>query len=208
MADTPILPDYIRALAALGMERTYARNTILVQEGDKSDQVYVVLSGRLKVFLANSEGKEIIVDILGPGQYFGEMALEGDPRSASVMTLDPSRLSVVERDRFKDFLAGNPEAAYTLIVTLIRRARNLTRVVGDLALLDVYGRVARLLHDSAREENGQLIITERMTQQEIGKRVGASREMVWRILDDLRQGGYIAIKDGRISICQPLPKRW
>jgi len=208
MADTPILPDYIRALAALGMERTYARNTILVQEGDKSDQVYVVLSGRLKVFLADSEGKEIIVDILGPGQYFGEMALEGDPRSASVMTLDPSRLSVVERDRFKDFLAGNPEAAYALIVTLIRRARNLTRVVGDLALLDVYGRVARLLLDSAREENGQLIITERMTQQEIGKRVGASREMVWRILDDLRQGGYIAIKDGRISICQPLPKRW
>jgi len=208
MADTPILPDYIRALAALGMERTYARNTILVQEGDKSDQVYVVLSGRLKVFLADSEGKEIIVDILGPGQYFGEMALEGDARSASVMTLDPSRLSVVERDRFKDFLAGNPEAAYALIVTLIRRARNLTRVVGDLALLDVYGRVARLLLDSAREENGQLIITERMTQQEIGKRVGASREMVWRILDDLRQGGYIAIKDGRISICQPLPKRW
>ena len=208
MADTPILPDYIRALAALGMERTYARNTILVQEGDKSDQVYVVLSGRLKVFLADSEGKEIIVDILGPGQYFGEMALEGDPRSASVMTLDPSRLSVVERDRFKDFLAGNPEAAYALIVTLIRRARNLTRVVGDLALLDVYGRVARLLLDSAREENGQLIITERMTQQEIGKRVGASREMVWRILDDLRQGGYIAIKDGRILICQPLPKRW
>lgn len=208
MTDTPPLPEYVGALAALGTMRAYGKNTILVQEGDRSDQIYVVLDGKLKVYLADSEGKEIIVDILGPGQYFGEMALEGDPRSASVMTLEPSRLSVVERDRFKDFLAGNPDAAYALIVTLIRRARNLTRVVGDLALLDVYGRVARLLLDHAREENGQLVVTERMTQQEIGRRVGASREMVWRILDDLRQGEYIAIQDGRIVIRQPLPKRW
>jgi CRP/FNR family cyclic AMP-dependent transcriptional regulator len=133
--------------------------------GDRSDQLYVVLSGKLKVFLADSEGKEIIVDMLGPGQYFGEMALEGEPRSASVMTLEPSKLSIVERKQFKRFLATNPDAAYSLIVTLIRRARSLTRAVGDLALLDVYGRVARLLLDNAHEENGQLVVTGRMTQQ-------------------------------------------
>lgn len=208
MPETPSPPEYVSALAALGTVRAYAKNTILVQEGDRSDQVYVVLEGRLKVYLADPEGKEIIVDILGPGQYFGEMALEGDPRSASVMTLEPSRLSIVERNRFKEFLASNPAAAYALIVTLIRRARHLTRAVGDLALLDVYGRVARLLLDGAYEENGKLIVTERMTQQEIGRRVGASREMVWRILDDLRQGDYIALEDGRIVIRQPLPKRW
>lgn len=208
MPETTSAPAYVSALAALGTVRAYAKSTILVQEGDQSDQVYVVLEGKLKVYLADSEGKEIIVDILGPGQYFGEMALEGDPRSASVMTLEPSRLSIVERNRFKEFLASNPAAAYALIVTLIRRARHLTRTVGDLALLDVYGRVARLLLDGAREENGQLIVTERMTQQEIGKRVGASREMVWRILDDLRQGNYIAFENGRIVIRQPLPKRW
>ena len=208
MPDTPSVPVYVNALTALGTVRAYAKNTILIQEGDRSDQVYVVLEGKLKVYLADSEGKEIIVDVLGPGQYFGEMALEGDPRSASVMTLEPSKLSVVERDRFKDFLGRNPDAAYALIVTLIRRARNLTRAVGDLALLDVYGRVARLLLDGAHEENGKLIVTERMTQQEIGKRVGASREMVWRILDDLRQWDYIAFEDGRIVIRQPLPKRW
>jgi CRP/FNR family cyclic AMP-dependent transcriptional regulator len=95
-----------------------------------------------------------------------------------------------------------------LIVTLIRRARNLTRTIGDLALLDVYGRVARLLLDNARDEEGQLVVGSRMTQQEIAKRVGASREMVWRILDDLRQGEYIAMQDGRIVIRQQLPKRW
>jgi CRP/FNR family cyclic AMP-dependent transcriptional regulator len=124
------------------------------------------------------------------------------------MTLEPSKLSIVERDQFKRFLADNSEAAYALIVTLIRRARNLTRAVGDLALLDVYGRVARLLLDNAREENGTLVVIDRMTQQEIAKRVGASREMVWRILDDLRQGQYIGLQDGRIVIRQPLPKRW
>ncbi|MCW5622073.1 MAG: cyclic nucleotide-binding domain-containing protein [Burkholderiales bacterium] len=208
MVDASPDDDYIKALAALGTVRSYAKNTILVQEGDRSDQVYVVLAGKLKVYLADSEGKEIIVNMLGVGQYFGEMALEGDPRSASVMTLEPSRLSIVEREQFKRFLASNPEAAYALIVTLIRRARNLTRAVGDLALLDVYGRVARLLLENAREENGPTVVTQRMTQQEIGRRVGASREMVWRILDDLRQGGYIGLQDGRIVICQPLPKRW
>jgi CRP/FNR family cyclic AMP-dependent transcriptional regulator len=134
--------------------------------------------------------------------------LEGEPRSASVMTLEPAKLSIVEREQFKRFLADNPDAAYALIVTLIRRARNLTRAVGDLALLDVYGRVARLLLDNAREDNGKLVVMDRMTQQEIAKRVGASREMVWRILDDLRQGEYIAVQDGRIVIRQQLPKRW
>lgn len=208
MVDPSLDSDYVRALADLGTVRSYPKNTILIQEGDKSDQVYVVLSGKLKVYLADSEGKEIIVDLLGPGQYFGEMALEGEPRSASVMTLEPSKLSIVERDQFKRFLASNPDAAYALIVTLIRRARNLTRAVGDLALLDVYGRVARLLLDNAREENGMLVVIDRMTQQEIAKRVGASREMVWRILDDLRQGEYIGVQDGRIVIRQALPKRW
>jgi len=205
----PTLDDgYVRALAALGTVRSYPKHAILIQEGDKSDQLYVVLSGKLKVYLADSEGKEIIVDMLGPGQYFGEMALEGEPRSASVMALEPAKLAIVEREEFKRFLADNPDAAYALIVTLIRRARNLTRAVGDLALLDVYGRVARLLLDNAREEGGQLVVAGRMTQQEIAKRVGASREMVWRILDDLRQGEYIAVQDGRIVIRQQLPKRW
>ena len=205
----PTLNDScVRALAALGTVRSYAKNTILIQEGDKSDQIYVVLSGKLKVYLADSEGKEIIIDMLHPGQYFGEMALEGEPRSASVMTLEPAKLSIVERAQFKRFLADNPDGAYALIVTLIRRARNLTRTIGDLALLDVYGRVARLLLDNAREKDGQFVVASRMTQQEIAKRVGASREMVWRILDDLREGEYIAMQDGRIVIRQQLPKRW
>jgi CRP/FNR family cyclic AMP-dependent transcriptional regulator len=160
------------------------------------------------VYLADHDGREIVVDMLGPGQYFGEMALEGELRSTSVMTLEPARLAIVERDQFKQFLRDNPDAAYTLITILIRRARNLTRAVGSLGLLDVYGRVARLLLDNAQEESGRLVVAGRMTQQDIANRIGASREMVWRILDDLRAGGYIANEDGRIVIRQALPKRW
>jgi CRP/FNR family cyclic AMP-dependent transcriptional regulator len=198
----------LEALTALGVVRLFPRNTIVFQEGDKGDQLYVIVSGKVKVFLADSEGKEIIVDVLSPGQYFGEMALDGSPRSASVMTMEASRLSIVEREAFKRFLAADPEAAFSLVVTLIRRARNLTRAVGSLALLDVYGRVARLLLENATEESGHLVVGTRMTQQEIAKRVGASREMVWRILDDLREGKYIAIENNRIVIQQQLPKRW
>jgi len=186
----------------------FRRGDRIALESGKQRYVFVIMEGELKSCATTEAGKEIIVDMLGPGQYFGEMALEGEPRSASVMTLEPSRLSIVEREQFKRFLATSPDAAYALVVTLIRRARNLTRAVGDLALLDVYGRVARLLLDHAREDNGRLVVTDRMTQQEIAKRVGASREMVWRILDDLREGGYISVEDGYIVIRQALPKRW
>ncbi|HZF21833.1 MAG TPA: cyclic nucleotide-binding domain-containing protein [Burkholderiales bacterium] len=201
-------PRYIDALADLGTVRAYPKNTILVHEGDKSDQLYVVLSGKLKVFLSDGEGREITIDILGPDQYFGEMALEGEPRSASIMTTEASRLSVLERSQFRQFFATNPEAAYWLYLALVRRARNLTKSVGGLALLDVYGRVARLLLDNASEESGCLVVGERITQQEIAKRVGASRETVSRILTDLREGNYITIENDRIKIQQHLPKRW
>jgi CRP/FNR family cyclic AMP-dependent transcriptional regulator len=208
MADATLDEDYVHALAALGTARSYAKNTIVFQEGDLSDQVYVVVSGKVKVFLADSDGKEVIVDILGPRQYFGEMALDGRPRSASVITLEASKLAIVQREQYKHFLSENPDAAFGLIVTLIGRARNLTRAVGSMGLLDVYGRVARLLLDNAVERDGQTVLRERMTHQEIAKRVGASREMVTRILGDLREGGYVAIEDELIVIRQTPPERW
>ncbi len=200
--------NHIDALVALGVVRSYPKNTVLVQEGDKSDQFYVLLSGKLKVFLADDDGKEIVVDMLNPQQYFGEMALDGESRSASVMTMEASKLAVIQRGEFKRFLAENPEAALALIVTLIRRARNLTRTIGNLALLDVYGRVARLLIDNASDESGALVVTEKMSQQEIAQRIGSSREMVSRILSDLKEGGYLSIECGRIVIKQNLPKHW
>lgn len=129
MRGSPFDERYLDALTAAGTIRSYPKHTLLIQEGDRSDQLYVVVSGRLKVFLSDSDGKEIVIDTLGPRQCFGEMALEGEPRSASVMATEPCKLAVIERDQFKQFLAANPDAAYALIVTLIRRARNLTRAI-------------------------------------------------------------------------------
>lgn len=200
--------QHIEALVVLGVVRSYPKNTILFQEGDASDQIFVLLEGKLKVFLADSDGKEIVVDMLSPRQYFGEMALDGESRSASVMTIVASKLAVIQRNDFKAFLAQNSDAAFALIVTLIRRARNLTRTIGNLALLDVYGRVARLLIDNATEESGQLVVTEKMSQHEIAQRIGSSREMVSRILGDLKVGGYITMDGRKMVIKQNLPKHW
>ena len=136
------------------------------------------------------------------------LPIYGESRSASVMTVEASKLAVIQREDFKRFLAENPDAALALIVTLIRRARNLTRTIGNLALLDVYGRVARLLIDNASVESGKLVVTEKMSQQEIAQRIGSSREMVSRILSDLKEGGYLSIDGGRIVIKQNLPKHW
>ena len=208
MTDRRAKEDFIDALAALGTTRSYPKNTILVQEGDRSDQIYLLLSGRLKVFLADAEGKEIIVDVLGPRQYFGEMALDGEPRSASVMTTVASKLVVIQREEFRQFLAARPDAAFQFILSLIGRARHLTRAVSDLALLDVYGRVARFLLENAVDDGGRRIISNVASQQEIAKRVNASRETVSRILTDLRDGGYIAMENNAIEIRQRLPKRW
>jgi CRP/FNR family transcriptional regulator, cyclic AMP receptor protein len=199
---------HLEALGSAGIDRAYPKHTLLIQEGDQSDQLYVVLSGKLKVFLSDNDGKEIVIDTLGPRQLFGEMALEGEPRSASIMTTEVCKLIVIQRDQFRQFFATNPEATYALIVTLIRRARNLTRTIGSLALLDVYGRVARLLLDNATEENGARVVTVHMTQQEIAKRIGASREVVSRILTDRREGGYIGSENDRMVIHRPLPKHW
>lgn len=206
--DGPPQESYVDGLAAIGTIRSYPKNVVLIHEGDRTDQLYVVLSGRLKVYLSDVHGKEVVIDTLRTNDCFGEMALEGEPRSASVMTTEPCRLSVIESGDFKRHLTTNPEVAYELIMMLIRRARGLTRSLGGLALLDVYGRVARLLLDSASQVDGVLLVEERMTQQEIAKRINSSREMVSRILTDLREGGYIGIENDRIVILRSLPPRW
>jgi len=200
--------QWLEALISLGIRRAYPKGTILVHEGDTSDQLFVLLDGRLKVFLSDAGGKEIVIDTLVPRQYFGELAFDGQPRSASVATLEASQVAIVQHDDFKHYLATHPDAAFVLIKTLIGRVRNLTHSIGSLALLDVYGRVARLLITNATEQSGQWVVTERMTQQQIAQRIGSSREMVSRILGDLKAGGYITMDRGSIVIRHNLPLHW
>jgi CRP/FNR family cyclic AMP-dependent transcriptional regulator len=203
------LPEaYVKALAEQGSVKSYPKNTVIVQEGDRSDSLYVILSGRVKVYLADEDGKELLLNTQGPGEYFGEIILDEGVRSASVMTLEPCKFSVVTRDQFNTFLAQNPDGALLLIRSLIHRIRELTKTVGNLGLLDVYGRVAKLLLDLATEQDGKLVIAEPLTQQDMASRVGCSREMISRILKDLRTGGYIRIENDRIVIAKKPPRAW
>jgi CRP/FNR family cyclic AMP-dependent transcriptional regulator len=203
------IPDnFNRALAALGRVRTYPKNTVFITEGDSSDSVFVVLAGKVKVFVADNEGHEMILDTYGPGEYVGEMALDGKPRSASCMTMEPTVFSVIQRDPIREAIRANPDFALDMIAKVIDRARLATDNVKHLALLDVYGRVARLLLNMAVEADGKLAIPEKITQQEIAERVGASRDMVSRIFRDLTTGGYITVENRIVTINKKPPARW
>jgi CRP/FNR family cyclic AMP-dependent transcriptional regulator len=207
-AISEISDPMVRELAARGQVRTFPKNAVIINEGDRGDSLYVILSGKVKVYVSDDEGREMILDLYGPGDYVGEMALDGRPRSASVMTLEPTSCSVVTRDELRSAIGANPDVAMSLIATLIDRARIATDNVKNLALMDVYGRVARLLLSLAKEEGGKLVVPERMTQQDIADRVGASRDMISRIFKDLTVGGYVTIENRTITIHRKPPARW
>lgn len=188
----------VEILGKAGKKRCYPKNTVILNEGDPSNGLYIIHSGRLKAFLADDQGREIVLNIMEPGEYFGEMALiDNEARSASVMTMEDSQMTLVTKENFNDCLARNPELAAPLMLGLIKRLRISTRKVGSLALMDVYGRVASALLHLAREQDGNLMIREKMTHQEIANIVGASREMVSKIMHDLTQGGYISFDSMR-----------
>jgi len=191
-----------------GSVKSFKKNTIIINQEDETDSLYVILSGRVKVFLSGEDGREAVLNHQGPGEYFGEMSLiDRQPRAASVITVEPSRLMIISRSDFMHCLASNPEIALNLIKPMTSRIRMLAQNVSNLALLDVYGRVARTLLQHASEEEG-VLKTGKLTQQDIADMVGASRAMVSRILKDLRTGGYIDIDKKRIIIHQKLPSHW
>jgi CRP/FNR family cyclic AMP-dependent transcriptional regulator len=199
----------VRELARIGQLRSMPRGTVFIHEGERGDSLYVILAGRVKVFVADDEGREMVLDIHEPGDYVGEMSLDGRPRAASVITMEPTVCSVLSREVLRSAIAADPDVAMHLISTLIGRARAATESVRNLALMDVYGRVARLLLSLAVEQpDGRLVVTEKLTQQEIADRVGASRDMVSRIFKDLTKGGYVTVVDRRIVINRKPPARW
>jgi CRP/FNR family cyclic AMP-dependent transcriptional regulator len=188
--------------------REFRERTVLMTEGDQSDSLYIILEGRVRAYVSDGEGREAVLSVMGPGEYFGEIAFDEGPRSASVITMEPCRLLVVPRSEFADFIQRSPAFATHFIYRLIGRIRTLTDNVRSLALMDAYGRVARLLLESSVTKDGVQAVPERLTQADIASRVGCSREMVSRIFKDLVQGGYIAVEPGRIVIHRKPPARW
>jgi CRP/FNR family cyclic AMP-dependent transcriptional regulator len=193
--------EQLRMLTVVVARKSVSRSTTVMAGGDATDSLYIVLSGRLKVMMSDSEGKEVILAILGPGEFFGEMGLIDDsPRSASVVAMESCELLSVTKRDFKKCLAENFEMSMAVMRGLVRRLREADRKIGSLALLDVYGRVARLLLDMSETVNGEKVVTKRLPKQDIAKMIGASREMVSRVMKDLQMGGYIEVRGSTIVL--------
>lgn len=213
LKEIPIFADLsepdLSAISAHATTRSFPKNVVIINEGDRAHGLYLVLAGKVKVYLRDEHGREVILDTEGPGHYFGEIALLDDaPRSASVMTLEPSRFRIISSRQFRECVTTHPDVALNLIRHLTRKVRDLTENVRSLALRDVYGRIAKTLTDLAEKNGERWIVPEPLTHQDIASRIGASREMVSRVLKDLKTGGYIHVDKRRITITRALPAGW
>lgn len=198
----------LEQIAAASVIRSFERKSIIITEGDSSSSLYVILSGEVKVYVSDEDGKTNIVNRLHPGDYFGELSLiDDEPRSASVEAVSKCRMSILSRQYFVDYLEKHPRVAISLLKEIGQRLRNTTSHAKNLALMDVFGRVAHVLLQAAVEEDGRLI-TPALTQQDIAEQVGASREMVSRIFKDLKAGGYVEQEGKRVIINKRIPDHW
>ena len=198
-------PQKLDVLKQYSAIRTYPKNTVIIHEGDEASTLYAIESGKVDVYLSNENGREIIINELSAGDTFGELALIDDaPRSASVRTTKASKMIVIQKSGFNELLSSHPELGVHILKYLTKLVRSLSYSIRSLALMDVYGRVARLFLDLADEEEGVLVIHHKLTQQDIANRIGASREMVARIMKDLIKGGFIHQKGGTLIINESL----
>ena len=181
--------------------RSYPRNAFIIRAGEETDALYIILSGRVKVLIPDEEGHEVILSVIGAHEFFGEMGLLDElPRSASVETLESCDMLRISKAGFTGILKDNFELAMLIIRNLVRRLREADRKIESLALIDVYGRVARLLIDLAVNTDGKWIVERAPPKQEIARMIGASREMVSRVVKDLQKKGLIRAEKRRIHV--------
>ena len=196
-------------LVANGPQRRYRKGMHLINEGEQGDTLFVILSGRVRAYSVDLRDREITYGVYGPGETLGEMSLDGGPRSASVVALEPTCCALVTRETLLVHIASHPEFALELLAKVIARARMATLSARNMALLDVYGRVIQLLETLAvAQPDGTRLIEERLTHAEIASRVGCSREMVSRLMKDLEVGAYVRSEQRRLLLLRQLPSRW
>ena len=198
----------LTALEAHSSVKNIRKNTIFIDKGDETTSLYVIVSGRVKVYVSDESGKEIVLNTMSEGEYLGELALMTDiPRTVSVMTLEDSKFIVITKKEFHTCLGKHADLSFQLIQSLAHRVAVLTENVSNLALGDVYVRVAVALKNQATEVDGKQVI-HRITQQQIADMVGATRQMVSLIFKDLKSGGYLSIENRKITINKKLPAHW
>jgi CRP/FNR family transcriptional regulator, cyclic AMP receptor protein len=204
------LPASIAKLAEAGVQRSYKKKSIIVSEGDSGDTVFILLEGSVRVFGQDANGREVTYGNIDAPSYFGEMSLDGGPRSASIEATTACQCAVVTRERVKSELTDHPELALELITKIIARARAATDTVRSMALKDAYGRLREVLEELASEpdERGQRKVKAGTTHASLALRIGTSREMVSKILRDLEKGGYLSGFGRSMCIEKTLPAQW
>jgi CRP-like cAMP-binding protein len=183
----------------------YAKDALIVGQDDQGEALYIIENGRVKVVLYGDSGREMILTIFRPGDFFGEMSLlDGEPRSANVIALEDARVLVLSRNDFVGHLHESPGTALNILAEMSLRLRRADEVIGNLALLDVYGRVARVLIDMAkkdgRDSDEGIVIQERPTQQDIASMIGTSRETVSRVLSEFQRRGFLSMQGKTILL--------
>ena len=193
-------PEELQQFAAITREKTYPKSSVILFEDDPGDSLFVIRDGRVKVVLVGEDGREVILGVLGVGEHFGELSLIDDqPRSAHVIAMEDSSLLVLRRDDFRRRVETSPAVAWTLLSELSRRLRRADGKIGGLVLLDVPGRIARLLLDMA-EEGGSETIEKPLTHQTIAQMIGASRETVSRAMREFQDQGWIGVERRKIRV--------
>jgi CRP-like cAMP-binding protein len=197
--------ETIADLAKRVWNRTAEAGSVIVSHEEQGDALFVIVTGKVKVVLYGETGREIILSILRGGDFFGEMALlDRQPRSANVVAVEDSQLLGLDREAFQTHLTTHPTTALAILAEMSRRLRHADEVIGNLALLDVYARVARTIRDLAQKQgepvDGGLLIKERPTQQEIAGLIGTSRETVSRALNDFTRRGLLEMQGKQILV--------
>ena len=200
--------DLLSHLARFGQTRTWEPGTAVVIEGEVADCMYIIHSGELRAVVAGAGGRLMELNTLGPGEFFGELMLSGGLRAATVEVTVRAQLTRVPRAEVEQVLTARPDLALHMIHRLVQRVRTLTGTVGRLASVDVYGRLVGLFDALAVDDHGLRVVPGPMSQARIAERLGASRAMVNRLLQDLARGGYIEVSRGRIVLLKSLPPRW
>ncbi len=200
--------EILAELAKRGETRTWEAGTAVVTEGDVADSLYIVHAGELRAVVAGDGGRVVELNTLGPGEFFGELMLDGERRAATVEVISRARLTRVTRVEVEQLLGTRPDLAFQLVQRLVQRVRTLTHTVRQLASADVYGRLVGLFDALAVERDGRRLVPGPLSQACIAERLGASRAMVNRLLQDLARGGYVEVTREQIVLLRQLPPRW
>ena len=199
----------LQQILAKARSLSLRKNALVMNEGETGEALYIIRSGRVKIFVSDENGNELTLFIEGPGSYIGEISqLDGSPRTASAVTLEKTEVISISKKDFYDVITENPGIAFNIINALTQKLRRTTHSIRSLALMNVYQRLASKLMELSVEENGARFIPEKYSHLALGKMIGASREMVGKVMAELTSGEYIEQRDNRLFLIKDFPRDW